>query len=212
MRGSCALILAAAVLLVSSTAGEASASDEADVKAFIANWVGDFDKGDIKAFAAGCAPHAAAIDAFPPYAWRSCDDWLAAYAANSRRIQLTNARLSIGDAVYADAGRDHACLVYPAVFTDEEKGAPATYGGTWTITLQKDPGSLARHRNVLELGRRLHRPQRLLKARATRPRRRPDPALRANRSFPEAETRRLDTRLSGGLANRLVRCKTVFRM
>ena len=133
--------LAAAIVLAASVAGSASASDETDVKAFIAKWISDFNKDDIKAFTAGCAPQSPTIDGFPPYAWPSCEAWMAAYAVNSRRIQLVNGRLWVGDAVYADVARDHAYLVYPAVFTDQEKGVPVTYKGTWTITLQKLGGA-----------------------------------------------------------------------
>ena len=133
--------LAAAIFLAVSIAGSASASDESDVKAFIAKWVGDFNRDDIKAFTAGCAPQAPTIDGFPPYAWPSCEAWMAAYAVNSRRIQLVNGRLSIGDAVYTDIARDHAYLVYPAVFTDQENGVPVTYRGTWTMTLKKARGA-----------------------------------------------------------------------
>ena len=130
-------VLAVTAILASFGASPASASDETDAKATVTDWVGEFNRGDLKAFKARCAPRAVVLDGFPPYAWTSCADWMSAYTANSKAIKLTDGKLSIGEAVSVFAEGSRVYLVYPATFSDKEDGKPVTYNGTWTITLQR---------------------------------------------------------------------------
>lgn len=133
-------ILAAAMALPAFTTGPASASDASDVMATVTKWVDDFNKGDMKPFLAACAPRAAVVDGFPPYAWQSCARWMDAYHANNKVIQLTDGRLSIGKALSSYMTGNTAYMIYPATFSDKEKGKSIVYRGTWTITLRKAHG------------------------------------------------------------------------
>ena len=131
------LLLAATCALTLLAAGPASASDASDVKATIEKWVADFNKHDWKSFLAACAPRTAIVDGFPPYAWQTCTDWINGYDANNEAIQATHGTLSIGDPIYTELTGNRAYLIYPATFTDTQKGKPVIYKGSWTMTLQK---------------------------------------------------------------------------
>ncbi len=130
-------LLGLAAIFASLCASPVHAAQEAEAQAVITAWVGDFNRGDLTAFTERCAPRAAVIDGFPPYAWTSCADWMAAYASNSKAIRLTDGKLSIGAPVSAFSEGSRVYLVYPATFSDKEDGKPVTYKGTWTITLEK---------------------------------------------------------------------------
>src|ERR1022692_586811 len=71
--------LVASTALFMLTTGTALASDELEVKSLVEKWVADLNKGDLKSFVAACAPHAAVVDGFPPYARQSCADWMKDY-------------------------------------------------------------------------------------------------------------------------------------
>jgi ketosteroid isomerase-like protein len=134
------LIGASACALSVLGAGPASASDASDAKAAIEKWVGDFNKGDFKSLVAACAPRASIVDGFPPYAWQSCADWMNAYETNNKAIHATGGTLAIGKPVYTDVTGGRAYMIYPATFTDTQKGKPVVYQGSWTMTLRKTPG------------------------------------------------------------------------
>ena len=131
------LLLAAVFALCVPVAASAAGSDASDVAATVKKWVSDFNKGDMQQVIAACAPQTSVVDGFPPYAWPTCTDWINAYRENSKAIQLTGGRLSIGRASYTEFSGDRAYVIYPATFSDLEKGKRVVYQGTWTMTLQK---------------------------------------------------------------------------
>jgi hypothetical protein len=134
------LLAAATCALCLLWAGPAAASDASEVTATVDKWVADFNKGDMQPFLAACAPKVSVIDGFPPFAWPTCAEWINGYHANSKAIQLTDGRLWIGKPVYSEVTAEHAYLIYPARFSDLEKGKPVVYRGAWTMTLQKAGG------------------------------------------------------------------------
>ena len=82
------LMVSTVVFAVAS--GTALAADESEVQSLVEKWVADLNKGDLKSSVAPCAPHAAVVDAFPPYAWQTCSDWMNDYVKNN---QATHAPL-----------------------------------------------------------------------------------------------------------------------
>jgi ketosteroid isomerase-like protein len=140
VRGARDLALAAACALCALVTGTAAASDASDVAAVVSKWVDDFNKGDMRSFIAACAPAVSVIDGFPPYSWLNCADYMNDYRTNSKAIDLTDGRLWIGKPDYTDVTADHAYVIYPATFSDKEKGKPVVYKGAWTMTLQKRSG------------------------------------------------------------------------
>jgi ketosteroid isomerase-like protein len=131
------LVIAATCALSMLAASPAAPSDESDVKAAIEKWVADFNKGDLKAVVAACAPRAAIVDGFPPYAWQTCADWMNGYEANNKALDATHGTLTIGAPIYTEVMGSHAYFIYPATFSDTQKGKPVVYKGHWTMTLQK---------------------------------------------------------------------------
>ena len=122
---------------VPADATPAPPTDMEEVQATVDKWVGDFNRGDFKSFIDACGKSAAIIDGFPPYAWSSCADWMAAYDANNKAISAAQGRLAIGAPAYSEVSFDRAYVIYPATFTDTQKGKPVTYKGSWTMTLRK---------------------------------------------------------------------------
>jgi hypothetical protein len=129
--------LAASSALFMFTSGAALASDELEVNSLIEKWVADLNKGDFKSLVAACAPHAAVVDGFPPYAWQSCADWMKDYNTNNQAIHAPLGIVSIGTPIYKEFNGSHAYEIYPATFTDAQNGKPVVYKGTWTIALVK---------------------------------------------------------------------------
>ena len=127
----------AVVALVFLGSSAASASDAEDVKATIEKWISDFNRGDIKSFVAACSPRVAVVDGFPPYAWQSCNEWMTDYESNNNALQATHGTLEIGKPIYEELNASHAYVIYPATFTDTQKGKQVVYKGTWTMTLQR---------------------------------------------------------------------------
>ena len=134
------LILAAPFVLPMLAASPAFASDVSDVNATIQKWVSDLNKGDFKSVVSACAPHTSVVDGFPPYAWPTCADWIKGYEANNKAIQGSLGVLSIGKPIYTELNGNHAYSIYPATFTDQQKGKTVVYKGVWTMTLQKTSG------------------------------------------------------------------------
>jgi hypothetical protein len=131
------LILAGACALTVLWASPGYASNASDVQTMVKKLVSDINKGDAKAVAAACAPRAAIVDGFPPYAWQTCLDWMNGYAANNKAIHATLGTLSIGKPTYTEVRGDHAYSVYPVTFTDTQNGKSFFYKGNMAVTLQK---------------------------------------------------------------------------
>lgn len=131
------LIVAGACALTVLWAGPAYASSASDVQTMVEKLVSEINKGDAKSVAAACAPQAAIVDGFPPYAWHTCLDWMNGYAANNKAIHATLGTLSIGKPTYTEVRGDHAYSVYPVTFTDTQNGKSFSYKGSMAVTLQK---------------------------------------------------------------------------
>lgn len=99
--------------------------------------VRDINKGDFKAVATACAPRAAVVDGFPPYAWQTCAEWMKAYHVNNEAIHATLGTLSVRKVLWTDVQANHAYLTYPVTFTDTQNGKKFTYKGTMAVTLEK---------------------------------------------------------------------------
>jgi hypothetical protein len=48
--------------------------------------------------------------------------------------------VSIGRPLYTELTGGHAYMIYPATFTNVQKGKTVVYKGTWTMTLRKARG------------------------------------------------------------------------
>ena len=137
-----AIALAVIGVLAASSqiAAPAFASDQTDVMAAVKKWTADYNKGDMKAFEAGCAPQAVIIDETSPYVWQgasACSDWVAALDANNKKNGSTDGIVTYGKPLHIEVTGDHAYVVLPAKYTDKEKGKKVTQSATWAATMQK---------------------------------------------------------------------------
>jgi hypothetical protein len=86
LQGLLGAVVCAACLVASCSA---SATEVSDIGAVVAKWVRDFNTGNVKSLEDACMPRMAIVDDFPPYAWRTCADWMTGYALNNKAIQLS---------------------------------------------------------------------------------------------------------------------------
>lgn len=93
--------------------------------------------GAWSAVTVACAPHAAIVDGFPPYAWQTCAGWMNGYEANNKTIQGASGVLSIGKLLYEELHGNDAYVIYASTFSNTQKGKPVVYKGTMTMTLRK---------------------------------------------------------------------------
>jgi ketosteroid isomerase-like protein len=137
-------ILIALVMAVMAV-GIASASEQADVMATVHRFVDGFNKGDTKTMLAACAPQAAVIDEFPPYAWHgvsACFAWAKDYAAYARKNGITEGMVTIDEPrhieVTGDRVGDHAYVIVPANYSSKHNGKPEQEtGAAIVLVLQK---------------------------------------------------------------------------
>ena len=134
---SLAIVVAFALFALCARPAFASTSDAADVKATIAKWIADLNKGDMRSIVAACASHTAIVDGFPPFAWQTCADWMNDYEANNKTIQGTPGILEIGQSIHEELHGKDAYFIYPSTFSDTQNGKPIVYKGTMTMTLRK---------------------------------------------------------------------------
>ena len=135
-----AFTLAASTALVIVSTGTALASDELDVQSLVERWVADMNKGDLKSVVAACTPHAAVVDAFPPYAWPTCAEWMKDYKKNNEATHAPLGTVSIGGPKYREFNGNRAYVIYPVTFANTQSGKSVVYKGTWTITLRHAKG------------------------------------------------------------------------
>jgi len=136
------MILAASATAIASllVVASAAASDQSDAVAAVNQWNDNFNKGDMKAFFAACAPNVIILDEFAPFTWKgpkACPAWIAADDANNKQLGSTSGVMTIGKTLHVTVTGDRAYVVVAAAFTDKEKGKTVTQPAIWTVTLQK---------------------------------------------------------------------------
>jgi ketosteroid isomerase-like protein len=120
----------------------ASAPDTAGVMTTVNDAVGAFNKSDMKAWAAACAPSTTIIDNFSPNSWSgpaSCADWWNAFVAENKKDGMSWGTLVLGTAWHLAVTGTHAYAVFPATYTYKIKGKPAKDAGVFTLVLTKAP-------------------------------------------------------------------------
>lgn len=104
----------------------------------------DFNKGDLKGFAALCAPTAYVIDDFAPYQWdgaNACAAWAKAVAASLKNQHIVGAIVTFGTPWQVATTGDTAYVVVPASLRMSRNGKPvAENGSVLTAVLKKTGG------------------------------------------------------------------------
>jgi hypothetical protein len=118
-----------------------AASAEAELVPPVQKWIDAFNKGDIPAAKAGCADAMSVIDEFPPFEWYgagACMKWMDDFDADAKTKGVTDAVVSVGKPLHANATGDRGYLVLPASYTYKQNGKPAEQtGATLTVAMQK---------------------------------------------------------------------------
>ena len=119
----------------------AASADTTAVMAAVTTFVDAFNKGDVKAVAAICAPQTDIVDEFPPHQWNgagACTTWMAAYDADARKNGITDGVVTLAAPKHVDVTGSRAYVVVPADYTFKQKGKPVNEtASTMTLVLQK---------------------------------------------------------------------------
>ncbi len=110
----------ATLFAVGLMVGPASASETLDVMRTVWQFVGSFNKGDVKTALGDCAAQSSIIDEFPPYIWQGatgCADWSKDFAAYIKKNNMTDPKVTLGLLRHVDVSGDRAYVVVPANFT-----------------------------------------------------------------------------------------------
>lgn len=131
----------AALFAVALTAESASASETLDVMRTVWQFVGSFNKGDVKTALGDCAAQSSIIDEFPPYSWQGatgCADWSNDFDAYIKKNGMTGPKVTLGLLRHVDVSGDRAYVVVPANFTFKKNGKRINERSSiWTLALQK---------------------------------------------------------------------------
>ena len=131
----------AALFAVAFMAGSASASETLDVMRTVWQFVGSFNKGDVKTALGDCAAQSSIIDEFPPYSWQGatgCADWSNDFDAYIKKNGMTDPKVTLGLLRHVDVSGDRAYVVVPANFTFKKNGKRINERSSiWTLALQK---------------------------------------------------------------------------
>jgi hypothetical protein len=136
------IVALTATIALSSIPAISSAADTSGVMAAINGAVAAFNKGDMKGWAATCAPSTSIIDDFAPNSWSgpgACVDWWNAFAATNKKNGMTPGTVTLGTAWHVVVTGSHAYTVFPATYTYKVKGKPAKDSGIFSIVLTKMP-------------------------------------------------------------------------
>ena len=134
-------ILAALALAVLAAA-PAAASEKTDVMVPVHQFIDGFNKGDVKTALAACADQTSIIDEFPPYEWHgagACAKWASDYEADSKKNEITDGVVKLGNPRHVDVVADRAYVVAPASYAFKMKGKRVKEtNATLTLALQKE--------------------------------------------------------------------------
>ena len=120
----------------------AASADTASVMASVTRFVDAFNKGDVKAVAATCAPQTDIVDEFPPHQWNgagACARWMADYDADAKKNGIADGVVTLAAPKHVDVTGSRAYVVVPADYSYKQKGKPVKEtASTMTLVLQKD--------------------------------------------------------------------------
>jgi hypothetical protein len=135
------LVASVAVFAVALASAPAVASDKTDVMAVVNKAVADFNKADLKAWAADCGDQPFIIDDIAPYHWDgagACSDWWRDYEADAKKNGITDGAVKIAAVRHVDITADHAYVVLTANFGFKQNGKPgAQNGSSFALVLNK---------------------------------------------------------------------------
>ena len=108
----------------------------------ITKFIDAFNKGDMTGAAAThlSDPDLVIVDEVPPFAWRGPQafaSWAAALQAVSKKLGLTNQKVTPSPATRAEVDGNDAYVVVPAVYSFTEKGVTKRENAHMTFVLKK---------------------------------------------------------------------------
>jgi hypothetical protein len=141
MRRIFVLLSCAVATLAIAVAPAQAASQNAAVMAAVDQFIDGFNRGDVKAEIAACAPQSSIIDDFPPHEWQgqnACGNWAAAYDAMAKSEGITNAGVTMNRPWQVSVTNDRAYVVVPVAFSYTKRGKRIVEGGAvFTVALQR---------------------------------------------------------------------------
>jgi ketosteroid isomerase-like protein len=125
----CAWLGAMAALFLCWSTANAAASDPLTA---LHQYLDAFNKGDVKAMVAVCAPTASILDGLAPHAWQgptACADWYRDVMAASAHEGAADYSVSVGEPAQLSVTNDRAYAVVPATMSFKLHGKEVTQSG-----------------------------------------------------------------------------------
>ena len=120
----------------------AAAHGQGTPEAVVASFMDGFSAGDMaKSAAMNSAAGTSIIDEFAPYSWsgvKAFDDWGAAFEANSKALGITAPKVTLDAPIVKNMTDGRAYLIYPALYTYQQKGVAMREAGRIAIALRKE--------------------------------------------------------------------------
>jgi ketosteroid isomerase-like protein len=128
----------AAVLALVVAEAPGSAASGSGAMAIVRQFLDAFNRDDVAAMAATCAPQTAILDDFPPHTWQSCAAWAKSLGTFDKASGNTWGTVTIGAPWHDDVTGNVAYVVVPASFAYKSRGKPVNEtGAVWTLALEK---------------------------------------------------------------------------
>jgi ketosteroid isomerase-like protein len=109
----------------------------------VRQYIDAFNRGDIEAMAATCAPASSILDGMAPHVWQgptACRDWYRDVLVTGEREDAKGYFVTLAEPWHVDVTGDRAYVVVPATMTFQVHDKQVTQtGSTLTVALQKLP-------------------------------------------------------------------------
>jgi ketosteroid isomerase-like protein len=115
--------------------------DAAAPMATVRDYIGAFNRGDVKSMAASCADPMSILDGMAPHVWHgrtACQDWYGDVLVEGEHAGAGDYFVELGEARHVNITGDNAYVVVPTSMTFKVNGQQITQtGAIFTVALRK---------------------------------------------------------------------------
>jgi ketosteroid isomerase-like protein len=118
----------------------AAASESGAVTAVFNNAISAFNRNDMRAWIATCAPSAGIIDEIPPHSWQgaaACANWWRSFQSFASSNRMAEPSVSVGTPLHLEISGRTAYMVAPATYLYRQNGKPQREAGIFTVAFRK---------------------------------------------------------------------------
>jgi hypothetical protein len=135
------VLSAGALFLAAFAAAPALAASDPGVAATVKAFGDAFNKGDMKAAKALHTASPSIQDEFPPFAWKSFDQWGADLSKFEAAEGVSGDKMTVGAPTREEIAGDYAYVIAPATLTFQQKGQTMRETARVTFILAREAGA-----------------------------------------------------------------------